>query len=59
MSAPRVSIVIPSYNQAPFLAATLDSILAQSHRPYPVGAVIDERARSREDAQPALTTDLT
>lgn len=30
MQAPRISIVVPSFNQAQFLAATLDSLLAQN-----------------------------
>jgi glycosyltransferase involved in cell wall biosynthesis len=28
---PRVSIIVPSYNHAPFLRAALDSVLAQDH----------------------------
>ena len=31
MSAPLVSILVPCYNAAPWLAATLDSALAQTH----------------------------
>ncbi len=30
-SAPRVSVVVPAYNNAAFIAATLDSILAQDY----------------------------
>tara|TARA_R100000687_G_scaffold82049_1_gene80365 strand:- start:1769 stop:2719 length:951 start_codon:yes stop_codon:yes gene_type:complete len=32
----RLSIVVPSYNQADFIAATLDSIFSQSVEPYEV-----------------------
>jgi hypothetical protein len=31
MSLPRISVVVPSLNQAPFLAQALDSILAQNY----------------------------
>lgn len=30
MSLPRISIVVPVYNSAPFIAATLESVIAQS-----------------------------
>ena len=29
---PKVSVIVPCYNQAQFLAATLDSVLAQTHK---------------------------
>ncbi|WP_348817795.1 glycosyltransferase family 2 protein [Fontimonas sp. SYSU GA230001] len=35
-AAPLVSIIVPSFNQGRFLAQTLDSILAQDHRPLEV-----------------------
>src|SRR5690242_20741802 len=35
-STPRVSVVIPAYNNAPYLPATLDSILAQDYDDYEV-----------------------
>jgi glycosyltransferase involved in cell wall biosynthesis len=31
MSAPKVSVVVPIYNQAPFIRETVDSVLAQEH----------------------------
>lgn len=34
-----VSIIVPSYNQGRFIARTLDSILAQSHRPLEIVVV--------------------
>ena len=37
--APLVSIIVPSFNQGRFLPATLDSILAQRHRPLEVVVV--------------------
>ncbi|HVT37241.1 MAG TPA: glycosyltransferase family 2 protein [Nevskiaceae bacterium] len=35
-AAPLVSIIVPSYNQGRFLRETLDSILAQDHRPIEI-----------------------
>jgi glycosyltransferase involved in cell wall biosynthesis len=34
--APRISVVVPSFNQGRFLKATLDSILGQSYRPIEI-----------------------
>ena len=41
MTPPLVSIIIPSYNAAPWLPATLESALAQTHRPREI-IVIDD-----------------
>ena len=36
MERPLISIVIPVYNAAPFLAEALTSVFAQDHRPIEV-----------------------
>jgi glycosyltransferase involved in cell wall biosynthesis len=41
MSAPLISVVIPAYNSAAFLAETLASVFAQDHRPLEVILVDD------------------
>src|SRR5688572_129688 len=41
MSAPLVSVVIPAYNSAAFIAETLDSVFAQSFADYEVLLVND------------------
>jgi glycosyltransferase involved in cell wall biosynthesis len=41
MTAPQISIVIPAFNAAPFLADTLASVFAQDHRPIEVILVDD------------------
>ena len=40
MSAPLVSVIVPSYNQGQYIGATLDSIFEQDYRPLEV-LVID------------------
>jgi glycosyltransferase involved in cell wall biosynthesis len=39
--SPMVSVVIPAYNVAPFIAATLDSVLAQTFADYEIIVVND------------------
>src|SRR5690349_18059587 len=41
MKAPLISVVIPAYNAAAFLAPTLASVFAQDHRPIEVILVDD------------------
>lgn len=41
MTAPRVSWIVPVYNQAPFVAAAISSILEQSFRDFELIAVDD------------------
>lgn len=53
MPPPLVSIVTPCYNAAPWLAAALDSALAQTYRPLEIIAVDD----GSTDATPAILTD--
>ena len=58
MTAPLISIVIPAYNAAPFLAGTLASVFAQDHRPIEVILVddgsSDETLALAKAWQPAL-----
>lgn len=53
--AARVSIVVPSYNHAPFVAETLRSVFAQTHAPEQL-LVIDDGSRdgSREAIEKTL-----
>lgn len=41
MTLPTVSVIVPTYNRAPWIAATLRTVLAQSHAPLEV-IVIDD-----------------
>ena len=46
---PHVTVVVPCYNAAPFLRATLDSALKQSHAPFEV-LVIDDGSTDQSAA---------
>ncbi len=50
MSAPLISVIIPAYNAAPWLAATLNSVLGQTVRDFEI-LVIDDGSR---DATPEI-----
>src|SRR5215208_1778449 len=50
----RVAVVVPSYNHAPFVAAALRSIFAQTHAPARL-LVIDDGSR---DGSPRVNEDL-
>ncbi|HEX7312856.1 MAG TPA: glycosyltransferase family 2 protein [Pyrinomonadaceae bacterium] len=52
--AARVAVVVPSYNHAPFVAAALRSIFAQTHAPARL-LVIDDGSR---DGSPRVVADV-
>lgn len=46
---PQVSIIIPTYNSAPFLAETLESVFAQTYRNYEIILVDDGSTDNTRD----------
>lgn len=50
---PKISVIVPAYNNAPWLPATLDSILAQSHQNLEI-IVVDDG--STDDTAAVLQT---
>ena len=52
-SAPSVSVVIPAYNVAPYIAETLNSVFAQTFTDYEV-IVIDDGSADGEELERAL-----
>jgi glycosyltransferase involved in cell wall biosynthesis len=52
-SLPKVSIIIPAYNVAPFIGETLDSVLAQTYKDFEV-IVINDGSPDTEDFERVL-----
>lgn len=51
MSTPRVSVVIPAYNAAAFIADTLETVASQTYRDFEV-VVVDDG--SKDDTKPVV-----
>mgnify|MGYP002641625707 CR=1 FL=1 len=58
MTAPLISVIIPTYNSAPYLSEALDSVLAQTHTCIEV-LVIDDGSTDNTAAVMADYTDRT
>ena len=52
-SCPLVSVIVPTYRAAPYIAATLDSILAQTLRDYEI-IVVNDGSPDTEDLERVL-----
>lgn len=51
--APKVSVIIPAYNIAPYIAETLDSVIAQTFKNYEI-IVVNDGSKDTADLETAL-----
>ena len=52
-AAPRVSVIIPAYNIAPFIKETLDSVMSQTYKNFEV-VVVNDGSTDTEELESAL-----
>lgn len=53
-ASPVVSVIVPAYNTAPFIAETLDSVLAQTFTEYEI-VVVNDGSPDTDELEHALT----